>query len=446
MSFSSLLQSLTLSALVLGILPNLAICQGDVKFERERQAHILEVIRDDVKKNYYDPNFKGIDVEAKYTAAKERIQSAPNVGMMSAIIAAFLLDFDVSHLFFLPPGRTDKVDYGFTFYMAGDKCFVNKVTPDSSAQKLGLSPGDELLSIEGYQPDRNNLWKMQYAYFTLRPRTGLKLEVRKPEGSQKELDVPAKIIKGKRVIDLTGESDAGSDMGEYEREEERSYKRETRQFIFDKLPDVFIWKMPHWILDPSNVDSIFDRAHKYPAIVLDLRGNPGGRVDMLLRTLSNLFPDDVKIADEKRRKETKPMVAKGRGKDAYQGKIVVLIDSRSASASEVFSKAVQLEKRGVVFGDRSAGAVMESMVYDHEMGMDTVIGFAASVTVADLIMKDGKSIEKIGVTPDTVIIPTGADLAASRDPVLSAALASVGVKMSPENAAKIFAPEKSDNR
>ena len=430
----------------LATLPTLTSGQGDVKFERERQAHILEVVRDDVKKNYFDSNLKGNDIEARYNAAKEKIQSATNVGMMSAIIAAFLLDFDDSHLFFLPPGRTSKVEYGFTFYMVGDKCFVNRVTADSSAQKMGLAPGDELLSIEGYRPDRTNLWKMQYAYYTLRPRTGLKLEVRKPDGSRADLDIPAKITKGKQVLDLTGESDSGSDMGEYERSAEESYKRETRQLVFDKIPDAFVWKMSHWALDPPSVDSIFARARKYPAIVLDLRGNPGGRVDMLLRALGNLFGDDTKIGDEKKRKETKPMVAKGHGKDAYQGKIVVLIDSRSASASEIFSRVLQLEKRGTVFGDRSAGAVMESMLYDHQVGMDTVIAFATSITIADLIMKDGKSIEKVGVTPDNFIVPTGEDLAASRDPVLSAALASVGVKMSPEEAGKIFPPDKSDQR
>lgn len=437
------MRKLTTALFTCSVLVTLEIAtqaQTDVKFERERQAHILELVRDDVKKNYFDPNLRGIDLAAKYSAAKEKIQSATNVGQMSAIIAAFLLDFDDSHLFFLPPGLTDKVDYGFSFYMVGDKCFVNRVTPNSEAAKMGLNLGDELLSIEGFQPDRSNLWKMQYAYYTLRPRTGLRLEVQKPDGTQAKLDIPAKITHGKRVVDLTGETNSW-DRGDFERQSERSYKRDVTQEIYDKLPDVFVWKMKEWLLDPASVDTIFDRARKHPAFVLDLRGNPGGRVDMVLRALGNLFADDVKIADEKRRKDTKAMVAKGRGKDAYKGKIVVLIDSRSASASEIFARSVQLEKRGIVFGDKSAGAVMESMLYDHEIGMDTVIGFATSITVADLIMKDGQSIEKLGVTPDTVLLPTGADLAAKRDPVLSNALVSVGVKISPEDAGKIFAAE-----
>src|SRR4051812_10159346 len=295
---ASLLGCITMTALLRSFAPVMIVLAlqftpaigQDVKFERERQSHILEVIRDDIKKYYFDPDLKGIDIDAKYKAAKEKIENAPNVGQMSAIIAAFLLDFDDSHLFYEPPGHSDKVEYGFTFYMVGDKCFVNKVAPGSSAQKVGLTPGDELLSIEGFRPDRGNVWKMQYAYYTLRPRTGLTLEVRKPDRTETKLDIAAKITKGRRVMDLTGDSGT-LDLDENRRRVEDSYERATRQFVFDKFPDVYVWKMPEWALDPANVDSIFSHARKYPALVLDLRGNPGGRIDMLLRALGNLFAD-----------------------------------------------------------------------------------------------------------------------------------------------------------
>ena len=160
---------------------------------------------------------------------------------------------------------------------------------------------------------------------------------------------------------------------------------------------------------------------------------------MLLRMLGNLFPENVVVADEKRRKESKRMIAKSRGKDLFKGHLVVLVDSGSASASEVFSKVVQLEKRGTVMGDRSAGAVMESRFFDHSLGADIVVLFGASITIADLIMKDGKSLEHIGVQPDKFLLPSALDLANHRDPVLSQAAASLGFEISPEVAGQIFA-------
>jgi len=114
----------------------------------------------------------------------------------------------------------------------------------------------------------------------------------------------------------------------------------------------------------------------------------------------------------------------------------VLVDSRSASAAELFAGVMQIEKRGVVLGDRSSGSVMESKHYSEKTGADTVIFYGVSVTVADLIMTDGESLEHAGVTPDEIVLPTAADLASGRDPVLSRAAELLGVKISPADAGR----------
>jgi carboxyl-terminal processing protease len=142
------------------------------------------------------------------------------------------------------------------------------------------------------------------------------------------------------------------------------------------------------------------------------------------------------------RKGDEPQIAKGR-KDAFAGRIVVLIDSGSASASEVTARVMQIEKRGTVVGDRSAGAVMTSRFFTHTLGQDlygigSVAFFGTSITVADLRLADGRSLEKVGVTPDETVLPTGADLAAGRDPALARAITLLGGTMTAEQAGKFY--------
>ena len=159
-------------------------------------------------------------------------------------------------------------------------------------------------------------------------------------------------------------------------------------------------------------------------------------------TLTDFTSHDVKIGIDKTRKGDRPEVAKGR-KDPFTGKIVVLVDSRSASASEVTARVLQLEKRGTVIGDRTAGAVMTSIFLRHTLGHElggvgAVAFYGTSITVADLKMADGASLEKVGVVPDETVLPSGADLAADRDPVLARAITLLGGRMTAEQAGTFY--------
>jgi C-terminal processing protease CtpA/Prc len=118
--------------------------------------------------------------------------------------------------------------------------------------------------------------------------------------------------------------------------------------------------------------------------------------------------------------------------------LIVLVDAGCASGSELLARVVQLEHRGTVIGDKTAAKVMEAQFYRETQGSDAKIYYGFSVTEANLIMSDGQNLEKTGVTPDELLLPTAADLAAGRDPVLAHAAELGGVQLDPEAAGKLF--------
>jgi C-terminal processing protease CtpA/Prc len=398
---------------------------------------MLATIKTDIEHHYYDPTFRGMNLDERFKAANQKIEEATSNGQIFGIIAQVLIELDDSHTFFIPPQRASRVDYGWQMEMIGDRCFVVAVEPGSDAASKGVKPGDELLSVGGYPPVRAQLWKLKYLIYTLRPVPSVRVVLRNQSGEH-QVDLACKIKQGKQTIDLTG-GNGGNDIWELIRDAENSEKVNAHRYV-ELGDDLFIWKMPAFDLSPDEVDKMIAKAEKRKALIIDMRGNPGGAVVSLQRLISSVIDHDVTIGDLKRRKNPGPLIAKGRSR-AFSGKLILLVDSESGSCAELFARVIQLEKRGVVLGDQTAGKVMLSVVYDHKTGTDTIIPYDVSVTDADVIMTDGKSLEKVGVTPDQMILTTVADLYANRDPVLSTAAAIAGVKIDPARAGAMFPVE-----
>jgi C-terminal processing protease CtpA/Prc len=399
----------------------------------DRGRVMLKSVKDDLKANYYDSNYRGMDLEARFKTADEKIKKAASLGQIFGTIAQVLIELDDSHTFFFPPERAYRTEYGWQIQMIGDKAYVVAVKPGSDADAKGLKPGDEVQSVDNVTLTRKNLWIFEYLYRSLRPQPGMRVSLIKPDGKEQQLTVAAKVQQQKRVVDLT----KGSDIWDIIRESQNEDRLHRHRYV-ESGEDLFIWKMPDFEVSKANLDDMADKFRKRKALILDLRGNGGGYVDALVHLLGYFVDHEVKVGDLKGRKEMKPMLVKSLGGRVFTGKLLVLIDSGSASAAELFARVVQLEKRGTVIGDRSAGAVMRAKSYSHELGSDTVVPFGVNITDADIIMTDGNSLERVGVAPDEIKVPTAADLAARRDPVLAYAASLLGVKISAEKAGEWF--------
>jgi carboxyl-terminal processing protease len=401
--------------------------------QRDRARQMLRDLRDALDHHYYDPQYHGIDMEARFKAADARLQSANSIGEAFTTIGQTLDALKDSHTFFLPPSRFVHREYGYIQQMIGDRCFITAVRPNRDASEK-LAAGDEVLTWEGMAPQRNNFVTMSYIFNTLLSLPMMTLTVRGPDGATRKVDVTPKVTRGKQVVDLTNDSDFWQIV-----RDEQNGEGENRQRLATFGDTLVIWKMPEFFMSDDEVDRLIKDVRKCQTLILDLRGNPGGLINTLERVVSGVMDHDVTIARRVGRKsDLKPQLAKSRGANAFAGKLIVLVDSRSASAAELFARVIQIEHRGTVLGDHSSGSVMESRRYQFHQGADTQIFYGASITDADLIMGDGKSLEHLGVVPDELILPSAADLAAGRDPVLARAAKLAGVELDPVKAGQLF--------
>lgn len=386
---------------------------------------MLREAYDLVKKHYYDPKYHGLDWDGRYQEFEAKIRATASVNAGLGLIAQFLDGLKDSHTYFIPPSRPFDHDYGYRLQLVGDKTFIARVVPKTDAEAK-LQPGDEVLSINGFVPSRETLSTVQYILNVLAPLETVDVWVRNPAGVRRQVLVNA------RIVEKPHQRAEWDPLAIYRTKDDPTRVEPQR---FASLDDVLVWAMPDFLAEDRIVDGMWERARRHRAVILDLRGNPGGVTTTLNRMLANAFDRDIKAYEFVERKGRTPELVKSRKDNAFTGSLTVLVDSNSGSAAELFARIIQLEKRGVVIGDRSAGGVMAARMHE---GESRHLFYAFVVTEADILMNDGKSLEAVGVVPDETVLPTAADLAAGRDPVLAHAATKLGVMLDATAAAKIF--------
>ena len=392
---------------------------------------ILQQAYDEVKKNYYDPTYHGIDLDATFHRFDERMNSAQSINETFRVVAAFLAELHDSHTRFEPPMRQNRSTFGYETEMVGDRCFVTRVRPGiDAATKLHI--GDEVIALDHINMKRADYENMHYFLQVLSPAPVEVLDLQSPTGVQREETIQAHLRIGKKQLGGEDNTDFWQAVREEENEDDLDRSR------YSEVGDVLIWKMPTFEVDQQDFSNVFSKARKHSALVVDLRGNRGGYEDTVKAMLAQFFDHDVEFATRVARKDKKPILVKVKGYTPYTGKLVVLIDSKSASAAEIFARVIQLEKRGQVIGDQSSGLVMEARGYEDSLGFDTKTFYGFSITSANLLMKDGKSLETTGVTPDELMLPTAQELADGKDPVLAHAVQTLGGTLDPATAGKLF--------
>ena len=118
-----------------------------------------------------------------------------------------------------------------------------------------------------------------------------------------------------------------------------------------------------------SLDEAIDRFRSSKGIVLDLRGNPGGVLTMIMGISGYFLDAPVNLGVIKSRDSSLNLVANprlvgfdGQSVTPFGGPLAILVDSGSYSASEIFTGGMQSIKRARVFGTRTAGGALPAVL------------------------------------------------------------------------------------
>ena len=308
-----------------------------------------------------------------------------------ALIRGMVRFVDEGHTYFLDPqqytdyqswsrGDNTYVGIGISISAKGEQPRVVEVYEGTPAQQAGLRPGDVLLRING----------QTVAGMPLDEMTGL---IRGGAGTRVDLVVR----RGEDPAELTF-SIARAEI--------------HLQFVRDRLVgDDIGYVLLRGFPEPSVVDSIEQDVAKFEAqgvhgLVLDLRGNSGGRIDVGTRLLAHFLPSGSSVYQEVDRGGSSSTHAT-HGGGQYGMPLVVLVDGGTASMGEIFASAVQEHGAATILGSNTAGSVAAAQVF----GLPD--GSGLQVTVFDILSADGKPLNKVGVAPDEVIEVDATDTGSS---------------------------------
>ncbi|QDH16438.1 S41 family peptidase [Swingsia samuiensis] len=273
---------------------------------------------------------------------------------------------------------------GLGLQVQGESGHVRVVSPidGTPAARAGIQPGDFITMVDHKSIDGLSL---DQAVKKMRgdPGTKISLTVIRPKtGKTLTFDMKREIIHVQIVKSALYGSTAYIRLTEFDDDLES-----TMRTAFEKL----------------KAEAAHSPAHKLTGLILDLRSNPGGKLDQAI-SISDDFIKDGEIVSIRGRHPENNQRWDARGTDITNGlPIVVLTNGGSASASEIVSGALKDHHRAIILGEKTFGkGSVQTLIPIGDQG-------AVRLTTARYYTPSGRSIQGLGITPDIPVSETKDD-------------------------------------
>jgi carboxyl-terminal processing protease len=285
-------------------------------------------------------------------------------------IPAMMRNLD-PHSAFLDPGQFDQLrqmerslskGFGTVVSVLPGRVILLQVVPGAPASKAGLESGDEIIAVNNYAIAQLDMEQIVGLLSEAR-QSEARLYVKKPNDRQlAQITLKPETMESPSV-DRAFLLEEG--VG-YVRA--TSFDGKTGQLMFEKIEAL--------------------GGHALKGLVLDLRGNTGGVVDSSIQLASMFLPPEKLIVTVKGRNMRDSPAKVPNGSKPYAFPMAVLIDRKTASASEIVTGALQDHDRAVVIGEPSYGKGLVQSVFPLKQGA------GLALTTAFYYTPSGRSIQK----------------------------------------------------
>ncbi|MCF8465458.1 MAG: S41 family peptidase [Flavobacteriales bacterium] len=253
---------------------------------------------------------------------------------------------------------------GVEFNIINDTIVVVAPINDGPSEKLGIRSGDRIVTIEDSLVAGTGI-KNQDVISMLRGERGSKVKVEIARRGVKKL-IPFSIERDKIPI----------------------YSVDAGYMIDDVIGYIKISRFGATTYDEFAEKLSGLQKAGMQSLVLDLRGNPGGYLNAAISICDEFLSDGKLIVYTEGRSRPKESAYATRQGDFQKGKLAVLVDEGSASASEIVSGAVQDNDRGTIVGRRTFG---KGLVQEQ---VELADGSAVRLTIARYYTPTGRCIQR----------------------------------------------------
>ena len=387
----------------------------------------FDLVWSTVNEAYYDPTFGGVDWAGIKKTYQARVEEADDKAELRGVLQAMLGELRKTHFaivpreaaVFTPEERKQTGTTGAKFVTAGGEVVVADVAADSTAAGAGLRNGDKIRSVGGREVAEVARLYADTGVTEARRDFYLKCFVTAPLSGPVGGSVAVEVegADGKvRTVELKSEMQHGAwsepmgNLPSYPVAIEARRGEDGLGYLkFNTFSPALMKEIRVFLRELRTGDGL----------VIDLRGNPGGLILMASGLCGWLSAEEFSLGRMRMRSGLMNFDVFPQAK-AFTGPVAVLIDSGSASTSEVLAAGLQEAGRARVFGETSAGAALPSAF------LKLPTGDLLQYALADLTTPGGATLEGVGVTPDEPVKRSREDIAAESDPVLEAAKKWIG--------------------